>query len=78
MACVLFMIRRNVLQIKRFVMQEMNGWPKLDANLILIFEIVLMSAFLLMQGADLALQIWVQTITVKAGSFPISSFYFLV
>ena len=73
-ACVLFIIRRNVLQIKRFVMQEMDGWPKLDANLILIFEIVLMSAFLLMQGADLALQGLGADHYVKAGSFPISSF----
>ena len=73
-ACVLFMIRRNVLHIKRFVMQEMNGWPKLDANLILIFEVVLMSAFLLMQGADLALQNLGADHYVKAGSFPISSF----
>ena len=68
------MIRRNVLQIKRFVMQEMKGWPKLDANLILIFEVVLMSAFLLMQGADLALQNLGADHYVKAGSFPISSF----
>ena len=73
-ACVMFIIRRNVLQIKRFVMQEMDGWPKLDANLILIFEIVLMSAFLLMQGADLALQNLGTDHYVKAGSFPISSF----
>jgi len=73
-ACVLFMIRRNVLQIKRFVMQEMDGWPKLDANLILIFEVVLMSAFLLMQGADLALQGLGADHYVKAGSYPISSF----
>jgi len=73
LACVLFMIRRNVLQIKRFVMHEMKGWPKLDANLILIFEVVLMSAFLLMQGADLALQNLGADHYVKAGSFPISS-----
>ena len=73
-ACVLFIIRRNVLQIKRFVMQEMDGWPKHDANLILIFEIVLMSAFLLMQGADLSLQGLGADHYVKAGSFPISSF----
>lgn len=74
LACVLFMIRRNVLQIKRFVIQEMKGWPKLDANLILIFEVVLMSAFLLMQGADLALQGLGADYYVKAGSFPVSSF----
>ena len=62
-----------MLQIKRFVMQDTDGWPKLDANLILIFEIVLMSAFLLMQGADLALQGLGVDHYVKAGSFPVSS-----
>ncbi|HVG42691.1 MAG TPA: (Fe-S)-binding protein, partial [Chitinophagaceae bacterium] len=34
-----------------------NGWPKSDANFILIFEIVLMSLFLLMNAADRALQV---------------------
>ena len=74
MACVAFFTRRNFLEIKRFVMREMDGWPKLDANLILIFEVVLMSAFLLMQGADLALQGLGADHYVKAGSFPVSSF----
>ena len=55
-ACVIFLIRRNVVQIKRFVMKEMDGWPKTDANLILIFEILLMTAFLIMQATDLNLQ----------------------
>ena len=34
----------------------MKGWPSLDGNLILIFEIFLMTAFLTMNAADLALQ----------------------
>ena len=34
----------------------MKGWPTSDANLILIFEVLLMSAFLIMNAADLALQ----------------------
>ena len=34
----------------------MKGWPTSDANLILIFEILLMSAFLIMNASDLALQ----------------------
>tara|TARA_B110000971_G_scaffold97822_1_gene100690 strand:- start:3473 stop:4798 length:1326 start_codon:yes stop_codon:yes gene_type:complete len=72
-ACIVFYIRRNVLRIKRFVMKEMDGWPKTDANLILLFEVVLMGAFLLMQAADLTLQNAGAEHYVKAGSFPISS-----
>lgn len=72
-ACVIFALRRNVLQIKRFVMKEMDGWPKTDANLILVFEILLMSAFLLLQSSDLHLQNLGVDHYVQAGSYPISS-----
>jgi len=72
-SCIIFLIRRNIIRIKRFVMKEMDGWPKTDANLILIFEVLLMSAFLLMQAADLNLQNLGADHYVKAGSFPISS-----
>lgn len=72
-ACVIFALRRNVLQIKRFVMKEMDGWPKTDANLILVFEILLMSAFLLLQSSDLHLQNLGVDYYVQAGSYPISS-----
>jgi heterodisulfide reductase subunit C len=37
-------------------MKELNGWPKSDANYILITEILLMSFFLTMNAADTALQ----------------------
>jgi len=47
LACVIFLIRRNVLKIKRFSGVEMTSWPKSDANYILITEILLMTAFLL-------------------------------
>jgi heterodisulfide reductase subunit C len=47
-----FLARRNLLKIPRFVKSEMNGWPKLDANLILIFEIILVSFIFMMNGAD--------------------------
>lgn len=73
-ACIVFLIRRNIIQIKRFVMKEMEGWPKTDANLILLFEVLLMSAFLLMQAADLQLQNLGVEYYVSAGSFPISSY----
>ena len=35
----------------------MRGWPKLDADLILYFEIILMSLFLTMNGADYTIQL---------------------
>ena len=56
LACIIFIIRRNILKINRFLNSEMKGWPTIDANLILLFEILLMSAFLTMNAADFALQ----------------------
>jgi ferredoxin len=54
--CVIFLLRRNVARLKRFHSAEMTRWPRLDANLILITEIVLMLAILTMNGADQVLQ----------------------
>ncbi len=54
--CVVFLIRRNVLKVRRLNMPELKGWPGNDANLILITEVVLMSFFLIMNAADLNLQ----------------------
>jgi heterodisulfide reductase subunit C len=54
--CVIFLIRRNVLHVKRLWMKELDGWPKSDANYILITEILLMSFFLTMNAADTLLQ----------------------
>ena len=51
-ACVIFLVRRNIIRIKRFWSKEMTTWPRTDANLILVFEILLMSAFLIMNAAD--------------------------
>jgi heterodisulfide reductase subunit C len=56
-ACVIFLIRRNILRLRRFIMHELDGWPRTDANLILITEIILMSLFLTMNSADRALQL---------------------
>lgn len=55
-ACVIFLVRRNVLKVKRLNMNELEGWPRNDANLILVTEVVLMSLFLAMNTADLVLQ----------------------
>jgi heterodisulfide reductase subunit C len=57
LACMIFLIRRNVLKLKRFVKHDLDGWPRTDANLILITEIILMSLFLTMNSADRALQL---------------------
>ena len=54
---IVFWIRRNIKRIKRFWSPEMKGWPKNDANIILYFEMVLMSLFLIMNATDLQLQI---------------------
>ena len=53
---IIFWIRRNINRIKRFREVEMKGWPKLDADLILYFEILLMSLFLLMNATDVEFQ----------------------
>ena len=73
-AVILFWTRRNVVRIQRFSKAEMKGWPKLDADLILYFEIVLMSLFLTMNGADLAIQQNFPNAEhyQQAGAFPVS------
>ena len=73
-SCVIFLIRRNVIRIKRFWSKEMTTWPKTDANLILIFEILLMGAFLTMNASDSLLQTRNIDHYITAGSFPISQF----
>ena len=74
LAVILFWARRNVVRIQRFRKAEMKGWPKLDADLILYFEIVLMSLFLTMNGADLAIQQNFPNAEhyQQAGAFPVS------
>jgi len=72
---IIFWLRRNVINIKRFLSAEMKGWPKNDGNIILYVEIILMLLFLTMNGADL----WIQQNApdynyIKAGSFPVSQF----
>ncbi|UKT64531.1 (Fe-S)-binding protein [Pedobacter mucosus] len=74
LACIIFLIRRNVLNIKRFKGVEMTSWPKSDANYILITEILLMTAFLLMNAADLKLQMLGVGHYVSAGAFPMSQY----
>jgi heterodisulfide reductase subunit C len=70
--CVIFLARRNVIKLKRFISKDLNGWPRTDANFILITEIVLMSLFLTMNASDRALQLSGNTHYHDAGSFIIS------
>lgn len=55
-AVVVFWIRRNVIRIQRFLSKEMTGWPKNDGNIILYFEMVLMSLFIVMNATDIPFQ----------------------
>ena len=52
LAVLVFWARRNMIKIKRFWNKEMTSWPKQDGNIILYFEIVLMSLFLIMNATD--------------------------
>ena len=74
-AVVLFFIRRNFYGVKRLTMKELFGWPKNDANWILVIEFALMTAFFLMNSSDVLLQ---SSGTYQAhGSFPVSEFLFV-
>ncbi|MFM2214412.1 MAG: putative iron-sulfur-binding oxidoreductase FadF [Bacteroidota bacterium] len=55
-AVVVFWIRRNVIRLKRFASSDLKGAPKKDADIILYFEVVLMSLFLIMNATDLHFQ----------------------
>jgi heterodisulfide reductase subunit C len=69
---IVFWMRRNLLRIARFWSPEMKGWPKSDANWILIIELVLMGLFLTMNAADYTLQLKGHEAYPLAGSFPVS------
>lgn len=56
LSVIVFWFRRNVVKIKRFLSSEMKGWPKLDGNIILYFEIILMGLFITMNATDVAFQ----------------------
>lgn len=71
---VVFWLRRNVVRIRRFLNSELDGWPRLDANIILICEMILMTALVLMNAADQNLQLRANTHYQQAGAFPVSAF----
>ena len=76
-ACAIFLVRRHVIAIARFKSPEMGGWPSLDATIILVAEILLMSAFLTMNAADAIAMAenldHYEGIVVSESAFPISS-----
>lgn len=72
--CVVFLARRNVLKLKRFMSKDLNGWPRSDANYILITEIILMSLFITMNATDRALQIQGSEHYHNTGDFIISGY----
>lgn len=55
-ACVIFLCRRNILKLHRFISHDLDGWPRSDANYILITEIILMTLFLTLNASDTLLQ----------------------
>jgi ferredoxin len=75
LACVIFLARRNLMQIRRFISGDLNGWPRSDANIILVTEIILMGLFLTMNATDTLLQkrMYPGYDTVATGDFFFSS-----
>ena len=73
-SCTIFLIRRNILKVRRFNAREMTAWPRLDANIILAFEIFLMLCFLSMNAADYILQTRGAEHYIAAGNFFFSGF----
>lgn len=79
--CVIFLVRRNSHLIPRFWTKEMKGFAVLDANLILIFEIVLMFFLFTMNATDSILQTrgadssYVAAHYHPVGSFLVSQFF---
>ncbi|MEO7924918.1 MAG: (Fe-S)-binding protein [Chitinophagaceae bacterium] len=55
-SCVIFLARRNIIKLKRFISKDLDGWPRSDANYILVTEIVLMTLFLTLNASDTLLQ----------------------
>jgi heterodisulfide reductase subunit C len=72
-ATLIFLVRRNLLVVPRFNKPEMKGWPKMDGNIILFAEIVLVAGIFMMNGADTLLQGLDPAHYPQTGNFAISS-----
>ena len=64
LVCIIFLARRNLVSISRFQSSDLDKFPRLDANVILIAEIILMTAFIGMNAAEGILR------NRGAGNFP--------
>lgn len=71
-ACIIFLIRRQG-PVLRLRMEELRGFPQVDASVILVTEIVLMVALLFMNASDQILQTRGVEHYIQAGIFPVSS-----
>ena len=60
------------MRVKRLNQKELNGWPRSDANYILITEIILMCLFLTMNATDRALQLNSAPHYADTGNFLVS------
>jgi heterodisulfide reductase subunit C len=74
-ATFVFLYRRNLLKVPRLVKSELNGWPKLDANIILIGELLLVTGIFTMNGADSLLQTIDPSHYPDTGKLAISSWF---
>ncbi|MEJ7675306.1 MAG: hypothetical protein WKF59_22020 [Chitinophagaceae bacterium] len=54
---------------------DLDGWPRSDANYILITEIILMTLFLTMNSADRALQLQGSEHYADHGNFVLSGLF---
>jgi len=66
-----FLSRRNLIKLPRFNMKEMNGWPKMDGNMILFMELILVLCIFTMNGADEMIHV---KETGESYGFAVSSF----
>lgn len=74
LACAIFLVRRNIIKLRRFISKDLDGWPRSDANYILITEIILMLLFLTLNSSDRALQLQGHEHYSDTGDFLISGF----
>lgn len=51
-ATLIFFARRNLIKLPRFTSTDLNGWARNDANLILLFELLLIVFIFMMNSAD--------------------------
>lgn len=70
--CAIFLVRRNILKVYRLNQSELDGWPKTDANAILVTEIVLMALLFTMNATDYQLQLLNAPHYQPVGSFWVS------